>query len=270
MILDQILEAKRIEVLRLKGEVPLGSLLDQLSGTEVVSFCEAMRRPDVNIIAEIKYRSPSHGPFSCQDPPEQIARGYADNGAAAISILTDEAFFGGSLRFLQQVSDDFGGAEGQKGRVPLLRKDFIIDRYQIVEARIAGASAFLLIAACLAADDLRGLLEAGREYGLDAVVEVHDSHELEAAVESGAKIIGVNNRDLRSFEVNVNTSFEIAREMEGESDYTLIAESGLSELSLIRELRDAGFSAFLIGTAFMDSHDPAERLFQLLNGELSD
>jgi indole-3-glycerol phosphate synthase len=151
--------------------------------------------------------------------------------------------------------------------VPLLRKDFIIDRYQIAEAGIAGASAYLLIVACLEKRALEDLQKAGRDYGLESLVEIHDSYELEAAVDSGATMIGVNNRDLRSFEVNVNTSFEIARRMEGESEVELIAESGISNPSLIAELRDAGFSAFLIGTALMDSRNPARRLRQLLGTE---
>jgi indole-3-glycerol phosphate synthase len=164
------------------------------------------------------------------------------------------------------VSESDHRREGQDAieSVPLLRKDFILDRYQIAEARLAGASAYLLIVACLERPALNELKEAGREYGLEALVEVHDIYELEVALDAGATLVGVNNRNLRSFEVNVNTSFEIARELERESGLELVAESGISDSSLIAELRDAGFSAFLIGTAFMDSQNPDESLRDLL------
>ena len=272
MILDRIIETKTIEVARSKEEMTLGELEDQIGMSQVDSLSEAIRRPGVNIIAEIKYRSPSHGPFHCQDSPEELAAGYVKNGAAAISILTDETFFGGRLEYLRRVSEHLAASESDHGRegldanesVPLLRKDFIIDRYQVAEARRAGASAYLLIAACLEGPALRDLQDVGREYGLEALVEVHDIYELEAALDAGSTILGVNNRDLRSFEVNVNTSFEIARELEGETGLDLVAESGISDSSLIAELRDAGFGAFLIGTAFMDSPNPAERLHDLL------
>jgi indole-3-glycerol phosphate synthase len=263
MILDRIIETKRIEVAQQKERVSINDLRGRLAALEMPSFLEAIKRPDINIVAEIKYRSPSHGPFLCQDAPETVADQYADNGAAAISVLTDETFFGGSLQHLEEVSEHLRG----RISVPLLRKDFIIDQYQVVEARSAGASAYLLIAACLDKGELARLQEAGREFGLDSLVEVHDCHELDAAVETGAKIIGVNNRDLRSFAVNVNTSFEIAKRMEGVGHCTLVSESGITDSVLIEELRDAGFSAFLIGTAFMDSADPAKRLRELLSSE---
>lgn len=277
MILNRIVETKRIEVSQRKEKVPLGNLTDQMAEIDVASFSEAIRRPETNIIAEIKYRSPSHGPFRCQDTPEELAGAYAENGAAAISVLTDETFFGGSIEYLKRVSEYLKGLESERSneqregrkQVPLLCKDFIIDRYQIAEAVLGGASAYLLIVACLGKRALSDLQEAGREYSLEPLVEVHDSHELEVAVDSGATIIGVNNRDLRSFEVNVKTSFEIARRLEGERMCALVSESGISEPSLIAELRDAGFNAFLIGTALMDSVDPSQRLRELLSTELS-
>jgi indole-3-glycerol phosphate synthase len=274
MILERIIETKKIEVARSKEEMTLGDLEDQIGMSEVDSLSEAIRRPGVNIIAEIKYRSPSHGLFHCQDSPEELAAGYVKNGAAAISILTDETFFGGRLEYVRRVSEYLTISESEpEGEgldaiesVPLLRKDFIIDRYQVAEARREGASAYLLIVACLERPALRELQCVGREYGMEALVEVHDIYELEAALDTGSTMVGVNNRDLRSFEVNVKTSFEIARELEGETGLDLVAESGITDSSLIAELRDAGFSAFLIGTAFMDSPDPAGRLHNLLTG----
>jgi len=269
------LAVKKGEVSRRMEEIPLDRLVDQLPEVGGPSFLAAVRRPGVNIIAEIKYKSPSHGAFLCQDPPVEIAAGYAESGAAAISVLTDETFFDGKLEYLQQVSEYFQSGESSEGeeegerrlRVPLLRKDFIVDRYQIAEAAIAGASACLLIVAGLNSRALSELQEAGRDYGVESLVEIHDSYELETAVDSGTALIGVNNRDLRSFEVNVNTSFEIARRLEGESHFELIAESGISDPSLIAELRDAGFGGFLIGTAFMDSRVPSQRLRELLVAE---
>jgi indole-3-glycerol phosphate synthase len=271
MILNQILERKKVEISQLKDRYPLADLRSRSAERQVPSFSDAIQQQGINIIAEIKYKSPSHGPFLCQEPPGELAKRYREQGAAAISVLTDESFFGGSLEHLRQVSECLNSPEldqipGQS-RVPLLRKDFIIDRYQIVEAAAAGASAFLLIVACLERQALKQFWQYGREHGLDPLVEVHNSYELEAAVETGARIVGVNNRDLRTFEVNVETSFEIARRMEGETDFILVAESGISNPSLISELRDAGFSAFLIGTALMDAPDPARRLRELLGTE---
>jgi indole-3-glycerol phosphate synthase len=269
MILDRILATKQRELVQRQEQISLGDLERRIPSSEVISFTEAIRKTDVNIISEIKYNSPSHGAFLCQDPPEELAGAYVKNGAAALSILTDETFFGGSLDFLERVSGHLTSGLSDRDQdgavpVPLLRKDFILDRYQVLEARCAGASAFLLIVACLHGSVLRELQATGRDYGLEALVEVHDRFELETALDAGATLVGVNNRDLRSFEVNVNTSFEIARELEGESGPVLVAESGISDASLIAELRDAGFSAFLIGTAFMDSPNPAEQLRKLL------
>jgi indole-3-glycerol phosphate synthase len=272
MILDRIIEAKRIEIAQAKERSSVQALLDPIGDEEIPSFGGAIKRPQVNIIAEIKYQSPSHGPFLCQIPPEEIARTYAENGAVALSVLTDEQFFGGSLEYLQRVSgclgeeipEDESQDSGTPDRLPLLRKDFIIDRYQVAEARSVGSSAFLLIVACLDEDVLGELIAYGAELGLDALVEIHSPRELDMALEVGARIIGVNNRDLRSFVVDINTSFEIAKRMEGEGGHLLVAESGIYEPSQIDELCDAGFCAFLIGSAFMDSPDPGRALRDLL------
>ncbi|MGW8179889.1 MAG: indole-3-glycerol phosphate synthase TrpC, partial [bacterium] len=169
--------AKRGEVSRRIESVPLGRLEEQLPEAGGPSFLAAVRKPGLNIIAEIKYKSPSHGAFLCQDPPVEIAAGYSEGGAAAISVLTDEKFFDGKLEYLQQVSEYFRGGgstaagEGERRlQVPLLRKDFIIDRYQIAEAAIAGASACLLIVAGLDSRALVELQEAGRDYSVESLV----------------------------------------------------------------------------------------------------
>ncbi len=272
-MLDKILQVKRREVAERRRETSLPELLDRGRARRRPSFGDALRGEGLRVIAEIKYRSPSHGPFKCRLGPEEIALSYTENGACALSILTDLQFFGGSLEHLGSVSDALqarpnqGDEEsGALAPIPLLRKDFVLDRYQVAEALAWGASAYLLIAAALSRGDLIGLLEYGEALGLESLVEVHDAFELETALESGARTIGVNNRNLRTFEVNINTSFELARRLEGEEDYLLVAESGISQLSQMLELRDAGFSGFLIGTAFMDSDAPGRELRKLMEG----
>lgn len=219
-------------------------------------FLEAITRPGTNIIAEIKYSSPSHGPFLCQRPAAEIAKIYKENGAAAISVLTDMERFSGDLKYLREVFET-------EDCLPLLRKDFITRPEQIRETLESGASAYLLIVRDLKPDQLSSLMELGAEEGLLPLVEVHSPFELETALEQGVRVIGVNNRDLGSFKVDINTSFNIARLLEGETGYTLVAESGIRERSQIAELKDAGYSAFLIGSVFMDSEDPGGKLREL-------
>lgn len=238
-----------------RSRLPLNRLLDQIPEQPPPSFTAAITQPGINIIAEIKYRSPSRGRFACHLPPKELAGIYVENGAAALSVLTEKKYFDGDVEFLRAVEVE----------APLLRKDFIIDRYQVAEARFYGASAYLLIVSCLSRGELSGLISYGKDFQLDALVEVHDAFELEAALESGARLIGVNNRDLQTFQVDLRTSFEIARRMEKETGCILVAESGISEHSQIVELQDAGFSAFLIGSTLMDSADPGARLRQLRN-----
>lgn len=257
-ILAEIITRTELEVQRQKAQLPLQFLLDRLGGEAFLpSFAEALARPGIHILAEIKYQSPSHGPFQCQLPPEEIAGSYVAQGASAISVLTEPHYFQGRLEYLRRIRDRL---DRETDRTPLLRKDFIVDRYQIPQSRWYGASAYLLIVAALEPFHLSDYISYGREFQLDALVEVHDPFELEEAVEAGARIVGVNNRDLRSFEVNLQTSFDLARRLEGEEGYLLVAESGISEPSQILELHDAGFNAFLIGSCFMESSDPGGAL----------
>ena len=262
-MLDRILVRKKQDLAEARDKVPLGELLEADPGQPAPSFEAALTRPEINVIAEIKYHSPSRGAFSCRLPPQEIARLYLDNGAAAVSVLTEKHFFHGDLNFIRTIRE-------QETGLPLLRKDFIFDAYQLAEARAHGASAYLLIAACLSPGELRELIRSGQDFRLDALVEVHDAFELETAVESGARIIGVNNRDLRTFHVDLDTSFKLARLLEGESGFVLVSESGIREPVQLAELRDAGFDAFLVGSLLMDSDDPGAGLRELLQPNASE
>ncbi len=255
-ILDEIVAAKKEELIETMRACPLEELLARISEETPVSFTSALDREGINIIAEIKYRSPSQGAFRCQLPPEQVARLYSENGAAAVSVLTERNHFEGDLGFLDEINQGLPA-------LPLLRKDFIVDRYQVAETRRSPASAYLLIVSCLSQGELEDLIDYGRELNLEALVEVHDPYELEIAVEQGARTIGVNNRNLKTFDVSIETSFDIARRMEGEEGYLLVSESGIEGHSQILELGDAGFSAYLIGSSLMNSENPGERLHEL-------
>lgn len=257
-MLDEILRGRKADLAEDKLHTSLQDLIDRLSEEAPASFSQSLTQPGIQIIAEIKYRSPSHGLFRCQLPPEQVGLNYQRSGAAAVSMLTEKRYFDGDLGFLSRLHE-------ASPELPLLRKDFIFDRYQVVEARVYGASAYLLIVSCLSQSDLEELLQQGSEIDLDALVEVHDPFELETAVESGARIIGVNNRDLKTFEVDLGTSFDIAKRMEGEGNVILVSESGITEMEQIHELKEAGFSAFLIGSSLMDTSDPGAAL-RALNG----
>jgi indole-3-glycerol phosphate synthase len=221
------------------------------------AFEAALSRPDrVNVIAECKRRSPSRGVLCESYAPETIARAYQAGGAAAISVLTEPAFFDGALEHLAAVRRSVS--------VPLLRKDFIVDPYQLLEARAAGADAVLLIVAALGDGELRTLREQASALGLAALVEVHDEHELSRAVDAGARLIGVNNRNLRTLAVDVDASFRlIARMPRG---VVPVSESGLQSRQDLERLTAAGYEAFLIGERFMTDSDPAAAIGALTGG----
>lgn len=266
-MLKKIVDYKRFELESRRNLVPYFELEKRTKGLRPggSSLSRALVAPGVSIIAEIKYKSPSHGPFSCRMDPELIAEAYLRAGASAISVLTDEHFFSGKLDFLARVRKHLDVID-QEEEIPVLRKDFIFDRYQVLEASLVGASALLLIVAILSPSELRSLLSFSRDKGLEVLVEVHSPRELEIALESGAEIIGVNNRNLETFEVDLRTSFDIARRLEGVKGQVLVAESGISEAVQLSELSDAGFDGFLVGSAFMDSPRPGEALAKLLSG----
>ena len=218
------------------------------------SFKKALGRDQINLIAEFKRRSPSKGKIRPNASPVAIARTYELAGAAAISVLTEEDYFGGSIGHLKRIREI--------SRLPILRKDFIIDEYQVYQSVLEGADALLLIVAALDDETLTRLrMMAEDEFGLDALIEVHTKDELDRAVACGAHIIGVNNRDLRTFEVSVETSYRLAQV--APSDAILVSESGLTPPE-VRKLRDAGYQGFLVGEALMRAPDPAQAVREFI------
>jgi len=253
-ILDDILARKGIEVAEAKRRRdPVELALEAKACTHAPrGFREAIRStPGASVIAEIKRRSPSKGLIREDFDPVAIAKAYAGAGAACISVLTDESFFGGSLDDLARVRDAV--------ETPLLRKDFTIDAYQIDEARVHGADAILLIVAALDDEALRLLHAHARELGLDVLVEVHHEAELDRAIALEANLIGVNNRDLRTFEVDLGTTIRMASRLEG-SDVVLIAESGIGNAEDVARLERAGAAGFLVGESLMRQPDPGKAL----------
>jgi indole-3-glycerol phosphate synthase len=219
------------------------------------TFRTALSQPDrVNIIGECKRRSPSRGVLRADYDPVAIARSYEAAGAAAISVLTEPTFFDGALEHLSAVRAAV--------TTPLLRKDFVVSDYQLLEARAAGADAVLLIVAALTDNELRRLLTTARDLGLDALVEVHDDEELERAVDVGAEIVGVNNRNLRTLTVDVEASERLIAKIP--SQVVAVSESGLKSGNELKRLRASGYRAFLIGERFMTSPDPGRLLAELL------
>jgi indole-3-glycerol phosphate synthase len=216
-----------------------------------VRFQAALAPPDrINIIAECKRRSPSRGVLRKSYDPVAIARRYHEEGAVAISVLTESTFFDGSLEHLRAVR--------QAVPLPLLRKDFIVDPYQLLEARAGGADAVLLIAATLSDTELIELHRQARALGLAALVEVHDAIELERALSAGAEIVGVNNRNLRTLEVDPVISLELAAQIP--TGVISVTESGLQSAEDLQRLRVAGYRAFLVGERFMTATDPGAAL----------
>ena len=210
----------------------------------------------VNVIAECKRRSPSKGVLRADYDPVAIATGYAAAGAAAISVLTEPTFFDGSLEHLRSVRAAVD--------VPLLRKDFIVSEYQLLEAKAAGADAVLLIVAALRPAELKVLHDHARRHGLDVLVEAHDATELAIAVDAGAKIVGVNNRNLRTLEIDVHASDTLIAKMP--ADVIAVSESGLKSAADIIRLKTLGYRAFLIGERFMTASDPGAALANFLDG----
>lgn len=247
-ILDEILEQKRHEVAAAKQRLPASGMAQRAAGYRgtLRGFRRALARGSgARVIAEIKRRSPSKGEIRADFDPVGCARSYVEGGAAAISVLTDGPYFGGSLEFLEAVRSAV--------EVPLLRKDFLIDSYQIDEARVSGADAVLLIVAALSGDDLGKLRERAVALGLDVLVEVHDELELEAALVAGADLIGINNRDLRSFRTDLAVTERLAPLVP--EDALIVSESGIFNHQQIRRLEDIGVHCFLVGEALMREAD---------------
>ena len=249
---------RRIVEVRQKRE-PLTSLERRAASCSLAAcrFRTAISRPGrINVIAECKRRSPSRGVLREQQyEAATIARSYAGAGASAISVLTEPTFFDGALEHLQSVRAAVD--------VPLLRKDFIVSEYQLFEAKAAGADAVLLIVAALAASDLRAFGARADSLGLGVLVEVHDADELSVAIDAGAGIIGVNNRNLRTLEVDVRVSETLIARMP--SDVVTVSESGLRSADDLLRLRQLGYQGFLLGERFMAERDPGAELSALLH-----
>jgi indole-3-glycerol phosphate synthase len=217
-------------------------------------FREAVGGDGLNIIAEFKRRSPSKGALREDLTASGVAQAYEAGGARALSVLTEEDFFGGHLGDLRQAR--------AATRLPTLRKDFLVDPYQVWEAWIAGADAVLLIVAALGEKDLRKLLDTALEAGVDPLVEVHDERELDTALTCGARLVGVNNRDLQTLVVSLDTSLRLAPHIP--DDVVAVTESGIATGADVRRLRDAGYDAFLVGEHFMIAPDPGRAVKELL------
>jgi indole-3-glycerol phosphate synthase len=217
-------------------------------------FRNAIAAPGLQVIAECKRRSPSRGVLRADYVPASIAASYERGGAAAISVLTEPTFFDGDLAHLEAVRDAVS--------LPLLRKDFVVDEYQLVEARVSGADAVLLIVAALADAEMRRLMRSASGLGLDVLVEVHDDPELDRALDAGATLVGVNNRNLRTLEVDVDASFRLAARLP--AGILAVAESGLRTRDDLNRLAQAGYKGFLIGERLMTTPDPGAALAALL------
>ena len=248
-ILARIIEAKQKRLQMAKMRVP-EAIVKRMAETAkpVPLFREAMEKPErVRIIAEVKKASPSKGILKADLNPGKQAAAYAQAGACAVSVVTEEDFFQGDLAWVAQVREASG--------LPVLRKDFVYEPYQVYETRAAGASAILLIGAMLQPAELKNLIALAHQVKLDALVEIHDETELGEALEAGASIIGVNNRDLKTFNVDIQTSVRLAKQIP--DDRIFIVESGLNGKADIDLLLNAGADAFLIGEHFLTSADPS-------------
>jgi len=255
MILEKIIEVKRAEVAKRKEAAPLSRLKEAAAAAPPArDFQRALEGSRCAIIAEVKRRSPSRGVIREDFDPAGIARAYEAHGAAAVSVLTDETFFGGNDADLSAVRSAVS--------LPVLRKEFIVDPYQIREARAIGADAVLLIAALLAEGELRDFRELAASVGMAALVEVHSRAELDKAIGSGANIIGINNRDLGTFVTDIGTSLALAPLIP--ADRIVVSESGIRTRADIEVLMQAGIGAFLIGETLMAAPDSGLKLAELL------
>ncbi len=254
-VLDRIIEARRVSIAHRKKSAPETALRFGVKHAKPVrDFAAALSRDSLNVIAELKKASPSRGLIRADFDPVALAKALEAAGAAALSVLTEEEFFQGELKYMR---DARAATE-----VPVLRKDFIVDPWQVWETRATDADSFLLIVAGLSDPILGELLVLGRELGMEPLVEVHTREELTRALAAGARIIGVNNRDLRTLEVRMEISHELIDEIP--EDRIAVCESGLRTNADLLRLRALGFDAFLIGEHLMAQPDPAAALRKLL------
>lgn len=250
-ILNEIITHKKREVARQKEEHPLSMLEQRLSAESVpfYSLKTALDKSSTGIIAEFKRRSPSKGWINRSAEATTVVKAYEVAGAAALSVLTDEPYFGGTLTDLRAATKSVS--------IPVMRKEFIVDEYQIYDAKLSGASAILLIAAAITKEESKRFTELAGELHLEVLLELHDERETEYITEHN-RLIGINNRNLGSFVTDIQKSFRMIDLLPREA--LLISESGISDPQVVRELRDAGYRGFLIGENFMKSDDPGESL----------
>ncbi|HXB08918.1 MAG TPA: indole-3-glycerol phosphate synthase TrpC [Puia sp.] len=256
-ILDKIIEYKRKEVAERKASLSLSALeKSSFFSRKPLSLKAALRDPDgTGIIAEFKRRSPSKGVINDKVSVVDVSGGYAAGGAAGLSVLTDRHFFGG---------EDGDLVAARVNEIPILRKEFIVEEYQIVEARAIGADVILLIAACLTPAEVHRLAVFARGLGLEVLLEIHNEEELAHICEE-TEMVGVNNRDLKTFTVDIGRSIQLSRRIP--AGKLLIAESGISGVQTILQMKEAGFDGFLIGESFMKAEDPGAAFRQFV-GEL--
>ena len=258
MILDTIVAYKQEEVRLQKDQLPLSELRQVLFDVSPTrDFKTAISTPgQINLIAEVKKASPSKGIIRQDFDPTAIAQIYQSSGASAISILTDERFFQGSLSYLTAIRENTS--------IPLLRKDFIIDEYQIYQARAAGADAILLITAILEVTQMQSFLNKAHSLNLDCLVEVHTESELKRALDTDAQIIGINNRDLKTFQTNLDTTLRLRKLIP--KDKFVVSESGIHSRQDVEMLQEFGINAILVGESLMRSTDISAKVKELMEG----
>jgi indole-3-glycerol phosphate synthase len=256
-ILDKIIETKKVEVASQKKVVSIAQLEKYPEFNRKCNSLKAYLQKDgaSGIIAEFKQKSPSKGEINFSVKVEDVTKGYVDAGASCLSVLTDYEYFGGNLANLAK-------ARETNPNIPILRKDFMIDSYQIVEAKAYGADVILLIAACLEKEQALVLAKKAKELGMDVLMEIHNAEELKV-INDYVDVVGVNNRNLKSFEVSVETSVELSKLIP--QKFVKISESGLAGADEIKYLRKHGFRGFLIGETFMKTDNPGEACRQLID-----
>jgi len=256
MILDEIIAHKKEELAETKRQTPLTNIKSEASDAGPArGFGRSLTGPgDMRLIAEVKKASPSRGVIRDDFDPVMIAKAYEESGASCLSVLTERKFFQGSLDHLGRIR--------KAVTLPLLRKDFIIDEYQIHEARAAGADAILLIAACLETQQLGDYLGIARRLGLDALVESHTYAELDKSLLAGATLVGINNRDLRTFTVSLQTTLDLIKDIP--DDCTVVSESGIKTRDDVLRLRQAGVDAILVGESLLREKDIGRKVKELL------
>ena len=254
-ILDKIMADKKLEVEEKKQLLPLSALKERIARRKPLDFAAALRGKGIKLIAEVKKASPSRGVLCPDFDPVALAKIYAQNGAAAISVLTEVNYFKGSLKHLV----DIRGAVN----IPLLRKDFIYDEYQIYESAAYGADALLLIVAILSPEQLMELMELSRSLGLDCLVEVHNEEELFTALLAGAEIIGINNRDLNTFRVDTNTTRRLRMLIPDEN--IVVSESGIHNSDDMKKMKECKVNAVLVGEALVTASDIPAKIRELMS-----